>query len=96
MEKLKELFRKMNEYGLPLPMARDPKTNKASVTLTMMIFSFTIVVVGLVSKMSKFVGDIDISQAMYLFGITSGLYLGRKMQSNGKEIKVENETTEGK
>lgn len=94
MEKLKEIVRKLNELGIPLPMLRDNKTGKASVTLTMMVISFNIVAIGLIGKYAKGL-DIDMSQAMYLYMTTSGLYLGRKMQGDGKTIKVENDQQEG-
>ena len=93
MEKLKELFRKMNEFGIPLPQLRDPKTGRSSVTMTMMVISFNIVAIGLIGKYAKGL-DIDMSQAMYLFLTTSGLYLGRKMQNDPtkKTVTMEEET----
>ena len=87
MEKLKELFRRMDELGIPLPMLRDPKSGASSVTLTMMVISFNIVAFGLIGKYTKNL-DIDMSQAMYLFMTTSGLYLGRKMQSDSSKKTV--------
>ena len=92
MENLKAFFRKLNELGIPLPMLRDAKTGKSSVTLTMMVISFNIVAFGLVGKYAKGL-ELDLSQAMYLFLTTSGLYLGRKMQNDPtkKTVTIEEE-----
>lgn len=96
MEKLKELFRKMNDLGIPLPFARDPKTGKSSVTLSLMLISFITVLGGQLSKFSKLFGDIDMSSAMGLFIATSALYLGRKLQNDGKNVVTEQKPEEGK
>ena len=84
MEKLKQLFSKLNDLGIALPFIRDPKTGKSSVTLTLMLISFITVLGGQLSKFSKLFGDIDMSSAMGLFVATSALYLGRKMQNDSK------------
>ncbi len=91
LEKIKAFAAKLNELGIPLPFIRDPKTAKSSVTLTMLWISFNIVVLGTFVKWSKMAGDIDMTNAMYLFGTTSALYLGRKMQADNttKTITVE-------
>jgi hypothetical protein len=92
MEKLKALIRRMNELGIPLPTLTDPKDGRGSVTLTMMVISFNIVAIGLIGKYAKGF-DIDMSQANYLFLTTSGLYLGRKFQSDPtkKTVTIEEE-----
>ncbi len=89
IEKLKELLNKLNSAGVPLPMFRDPITGKASVTLTMMILSFNTALLGQLGKFSKILGETDMTSAMSLFVATSALYLGRKLQSDGKTINVE-------
>lgn len=95
MEKIKELFRKMNENGIPMPMIRDPVTGRASVTLTMMILSFNTALLGQLGKFTKLLGDIDMTSAMSLFVATSALYLGRKLQNDGnKSVTVEKSNTE--
>lgn len=90
LEKLKQFIIKLNDFGIPLPLLRDPKEDHASITYTMMVVSYLIVVIGLVGKLSKQL-DVDMSQAMYLFMTTSGVYLGRKLQAdnNKKTITVE-------
>ena len=89
MEKLKEFFIKMNDAGVPFPMVRDPKTGKASVTLTMMLLSFNTALLGQLGKFTNLLGDVDMTSAMALFVATSALYLGRKMQADGKVITIE-------
>ena len=91
MDKLKQLIIKMNEYGIPLPMIHDPKSGKASVTLTMMFLSFNTALLGQLGKFTKLLGDVDMTSAMSLFVATSALYLGRKLQSDGKNATVEKE-----
>lgn len=93
MEKIKDFIKKLNEYGVPLPLLHDPKTGRGSVSLTMMFISFNVVVVGLIGKYAKMLEGIDLTQAMYLFLTTSGLYLGRKMQFDGKSTTVSDDTT---
>lgn len=91
MEKLKELVRKMNELGIPMPMIRDPKTGKASVTLTMMFLSFNTALLGQLGKVTKILGDVDMTSAIMLFTTTAGLYLGRRFQNdaNNKTLTIE-------
>lgn len=91
MEKLREAFRKMNELGLPFPMARDPKTGKASVTLTMMLLSFNTALLGQLGKFTNLLGNVDMTSAMSLFVATSALYLGRKMQNDNKDVNNKEE-----
>ncbi len=90
-------MRKLNENGFPLPMFTDPRTGKASVTLTMMMLSFNTALLGQLGKFTKLLGDVDMTSAMSLFVATSALYLGRKMQADGKVVTVEeNNNVEGK
>lgn len=89
MNKLKELIKRMNELGVPLPMLRDPVTGRASVTLTMMFLSFNTALFGQIGKVTKVLGDVDMSSAIVLFTTTAGLYLGRKFQTGeNKEVTL--------
>ncbi len=96
MEKIKQIVKKMNELGVPLPMLRDPKTGMASVSLTMMVLSFNTALFGQLGKFTKILGDVDMSSAMGLFVATSALYFGRQIQSNGKNVSSESQRTEDK
>lgn len=86
MDKIKAFILQLNNYGIPLPFLRDPKTASPSVTLTMMIISFSVVLLGLAGKMAK-VLDIDLQQALYFFMICSGLYLGRKIANGSTSVE---------
>ena len=79
IDKIKQIIFDLNEKGFPLPFIRDPATDQPSATLTMMIISFTIAAGGLLGKLTKFLGEVDVSGANYLFLTAAGLYLGRKM-----------------
>lgn len=95
MDKLKSLINRLNQYGIPIPMIKDPRTGKASVTLTMMVLSFNTALLGQLGKFTNLLGNVDMTSAMSLFVATSALYLGRKFQSNGKETTIE-PSNEGK
>lgn len=70
----------LNQKGIPLPMVRDPRTGLGSVSLTFMWLSGTTVLAGLIGKISKLLGDVDLTQALWFFGISASLYYGRKFQ----------------
>ena len=74
----------MNTKGIPVPMARDPKTKEGSVSLSLVVVSALLVVVGIVGKWSGKMGGIDMGYAMQFFWTTCSLYWGRKFQS--KEV----------
>lgn len=82
LDKIQQFVNWMHERGIPLPMLRDPKHGSPSVSYTMMTLSFSVCLAGLLGKISNFLGDVDMSQALVLFGITSTLYFGRQSQIN--------------
>jgi hypothetical protein len=90
-QKIKEWLLKMNSEGVPLPMLKDPKTGKGSVTLTMMWISFNVSILALAGKITNLLGGVDYSDTLWLLGLTSSLYLGRKIQKNGKDFTIEPE-----
>lgn len=85
VEKLNALLDNANKVGIKLPMIHDPKVGGSSVSLTMMFISFNVVLVGLIGKWSKYL-DIDITQALYWFGICASLYFGRNLSVGGKSV----------
>lgn len=89
LEKLKELSRKMNDKGIPLPTITDPKSGKGSVSLTLVFISFNLCVAGIVGKWAGLMGGIDVNQALNLFMVCAGLYWGRKLQKDGEKTTVE-------
>jgi len=96
IQKIKEFVIKLNEIGVPLPMLRDPKTDKASFTMTLTFISFNTALLGQIGKVTKYLGEVDLTQANYLFLICLGAYLGRKMQNDGanKTVTLEKEEKE--
>jgi hypothetical protein len=89
MDKLKELLNKMNKSGIPVPTIKDPKHGVGSVSLTMVVVSFGVCVLGIIGKVSQFLGDVDMSQGLVLLTISCSLYFGRQMQSNNKTGQID-------
>lgn len=87
--KVKQIIMNMNEKGIPVPLIRDPAKDGPSISLTFLIISGLCVFVGLIGKWSKALGEVDISGALYWFGICSGLYFGRKITSDSTKKTVE-------
>ena len=75
------ITRKMNVYGLNLPMVKDPATEKGSVSLTLVFLSSLLVIAGLVGKWSGKLGIVDINNALQFFYASSALYFGRRWTS---------------
>lgn len=92
MEKLKELIKKMNEAGIPLPLIR--LDGKPSISATMMFISFNTALLGQIGKFAGFLGGIDLTQANYLFGICASLYFGRKITSSKENQTIEKKEQE--
>lgn len=80
---------RMNKYGVPIPLVRDPKTGVGSVSLTLVFISFNAVLIGLVGKWAGALGGIDINQALNLFYACAALYWGRKFQNKDLSIQEE-------
>jgi hypothetical protein len=99
-QKWKEIVRKANENGIPLPMARDPKTKVGSVSLTMVVTSFglmafctTMAIALVVNKWAGFFTDeanalASLKEAFFMAfqmaTLSCGLYWGRKFQRDEK------------
>lgn len=89
-----------NEYGIPLPMARDPKTGKGSLSVSMVQVSFGLCVIPVIlmtgTVLAKLTGvfalnDANSQQLMNAFSasiqlyiVSFGGYLGRKLQRDSK------------
>lgn len=89
MQKLKELQRKLVDWctkqGIPVPILRDPITQKPSASFTLLVISSGLVIFGLLNKVAKLVDGVDIENAMQFFYACAGLYFGRKLTSDKKE-----------
>jgi hypothetical protein len=88
VDKVKSITMKMNEKGIPVPLLRDPDKNGPSITFTFYYLTGWLAILSLIGKFSRILGEIDVSGATYLFLSAAGLYLGRKMTSDGKKIEV--------
>lgn len=89
MEKLKELQRKLIDWctkqGIPVPILRDPISQKPSASFTLLVVSSGLVIFGLLNKVAKLVDGVDIENALQFFYACAGLYFGRKLTSDKKE-----------
>ena len=82
MEWWKKFVSDMNSKGIPLPLVRDPKTERGSVSLTLVFLSFNLVIIGLMGKYAKMLEGVDVGQAITLFSVCSALYFGRKLSKD--------------
>lgn len=92
MDKIKDFIKKMNDAGVPLPLLK--VNGQASFTATMTFLSFNTALLGQIGKVTNFLGPVDLTQANYLFLICLGAYLGRRLQTNGKDMTLENKPDE--
>jgi hypothetical protein len=95
IDKIKQLIQDMNSKGIPIPLARDPKTGRGSLTFTMPVVSFGICVVLLAGKAADKLGGIDYDNALWLLGLTLSTYLGRQYQKNGKQFTLGDKVKSG-
>lgn len=87
-EKLKNFIQSLNEKGVPIPLLR--LNGYPTLTGTMTFISFNTALLGQIGKVTKFLGDVDLTQANYLFLICLGAYLGnKKLTGDGKTVTVE-------
>jgi len=99
-KKWKEFVGRLNDKGVPVPMARDPKTGKGSVSLSMVVVSFGLMslcamlaMAMVVNKWAGFFSEDAESltalkeaffMAFQMAGLSVGLYWGRKFQKDDK------------
>lgn len=88
LDKLEKFISDMNSKGIPIPLARDPKTGAGSLTFTMAVVSFGICVILLAGRLTKVIGNVDYDNALWLLGLTLSTYLGRQYQKNGKQVTL--------
>ena len=81
--KLKEQIDKLNKYGVPLPMIRDPKTGFGSVSLTLVLLSSVYVQLALLNMFAQMFQGVDIVNALYWHGMSLALYFGRSFNKEG-------------
>ena len=90
----KALLEKLNRLGFPIITARDPKTGRGSISLTLVFISSLLVIVGIVGKWSGKLGGIDMTYAMEFLWTSCSLYFGRQMQSSGKSVTMDAPATQ--
>jgi len=99
MQKIFKLWMQLvtwgSSKGLPVFFLRDPKTNKPSVSLTLLIASFIFCILGLINTAShsKLFGDLDETSAFNLFIASSSLYFGRKLSGDKDSIVIDKDDT---
>ena len=87
ISKWKDIVALMNSKGIPMPTIRDPKTGQGSISCTLVFVSSLMVIIGLMGKWSKYLGDVDISNSLQFFYASAALYFGRNLkQANGGGI----------
>jgi hypothetical protein len=92
IDRLRKLFKTMNEKGIPIPLFR--LDGKPSLTATFAIISFNTALLGQIGKVTKILGAVDLSSANYLFFGCLAALLGRRMIGDGKSITLEEKKKE--
>lgn len=90
LDTIKEKIKHWQEQGIPILFFRDQDKKGPSVSLTMLIISFTLCLFALVNKFAKIVQGVDIENSLQLFVICAGLYFGRSF-GKLKSVKQEKE-----
>jgi hypothetical protein len=93
--KIQDMVQNLNAAGVPLPMVRDPKTGRGSVSLSLVVMSSVMVVLGLVGRWSGKLGTVDINNALEFFYASSALYFGRNWKTSRLQVS-DNQTSETK
>lgn len=95
--KILALTKSANMNGINVPMVKDPKTGIGSVSLTLVLISSIMVILGLVGKWSGRLGIVDIHNALEFFYASSALYFGRNWKSaTGKSLDKNEQADEPK
>lgn len=83
----------MNEEGIPLPLIRDQHMNGGSLPGTMFFVSFNVALLTLIGKLTKYLGDVDYSNVLWLLGVTGSFWvieaLGKKISIGKDKIEVD-------
>lgn len=87
MEQLKELFRRLNEAGIPVPLFR--VDGKPSVSFTLVVVSTFFVMMALLNSFAAVFKGMDTQSTLYWAGMCYSLYFGRKLSGDGKSITID-------
>jgi len=84
-EKLAKFINSLNEKGIPLPLIR--LKGQPTFTGTLAFISFNVFTLGSIGKVTKLLGEVDLTQTGYMFGLCLAGYLGNKrLTIDGKNI----------
>ena len=83
-------LRRINMEGISLAFFKDPGTGKSSVSLTLLIISFNLVILGIIGKWGGLL-NVNIEQSLNLFYACSALYFGRKISSGNSTLEIKND-----
>lgn len=94
-KQIKDFIKTLQNDGVPLMFIKDPRTKTPSVSLTMLMISFALVLFGILNKWTQWIQGVELDNAMELLYLTTGLYFGRAMskQTSGT---IDPEKTESK
>lgn len=84
-------LKRINAEGISLAFFKDPGTGKSSVSLTLLIISFNLVILGIIGKWGGIL-NVNIEQSLNLFYACSALYFGRKVSSGKSTLEVKTDT----
>lgn len=94
LEWFKKFANDLNAKGIPLPVFRI--NDRPTLTGTMTVIAFNTALLGQIGKVTKLLGEVDLTQANYLFLICLGAYLGnKKLTGDGKTVTVDEVGKEG-
>ena len=89
----------MNEEGIPLPLIRDQHMNGGSLPGTMFFISFNIAMLTLIGKITKYLGEVDYSNVLWLLGVTGSFWvieaLGKNISIGKDKIEIDSEKKDG-
>lgn len=92
---IKQLLKKLvylNEKGMPIPLIRDQHMNGGSLPGTMFFVSFNVALLTLIGKITKYLGDVDYSNVMWLMGLTGSFWfaeaIGKKVSFGKSDLDL--------
>ena len=90
INKIKAFIQKLNEKGIPTPILRDMVSSKPSITYTMTLISFILVLLSLF-KFGETKLGLHFDQCLQLLGYVGIGYIGRKFQKGNETIEAKSE-----
>ncbi len=84
--KIKALIKALNEKGIPTPIMRDMVSGKPSITYTMMLLSFVLVVISSFKLGADSLG-LNFDHCLELLSYVGIGYIGRKFQKGAVTVE---------